>query len=180
MNARPASPDLYLGPLVLQPLLGVYRPGVIVGVDVLFLSDVDPRQLKPVLNIVDWGSGYQALEPMREKTASEAFRKFWKAWGRHFGSLEVMVTDAGTEFGKEFCELAAGRGIITRQIGSRAPWQQGMTERQGGLCSGRGLPNEQGGVGASGNRGCEKQALPPECSSTALRAKSSSPRLFDE
>ena len=34
-----------------------YRPGVIVGVDVLFLPDVDPRQLKPVLNIVDWGSG---------------------------------------------------------------------------------------------------------------------------
>ena len=39
----------------------------------------------------------------------------------------------GTEFGKEFCELAAGRGIVTRQIGSRAPWQQGITERQGGL-----------------------------------------------
>ena len=99
----------------------------------LFLPDVDPRQLKPVLNVVDWGSGYQALEPMREKTAAEAFRKFWKAWGRHFGSPEILVTDAGTEFGREFCELAAGRGIITRQIGSRAPWQQGVTERQGGL-----------------------------------------------
>ena len=110
-----------------------YRPGVIVGVDVLFLPDVDPRQLKPVLNVVDWGSGYQALEPMREKTAAEAFRKFWKAWGRHFGSPEILVTDAGTEFGREFCELAAGRGIIARQIGSRAPWQQGVTERQGGL-----------------------------------------------
>ena len=110
-----------------------YRPGVIVGVDVVFLPDVDPRQLKPVLNIVDWGSGFQALEPMREKTAAEAFRKFWKAWGRHFGAPEVLVTDAGTEFGREFCEMAAGRGIITRQIGSRAPWQQGITERQGGL-----------------------------------------------
>ena len=74
-----------------------YRPGVIVGVDVVFMPDVGPRQLKPVLNIVDWGSGYQALEPMREKTAAEAFRKFWKAWGRHFGAPEVVVTDAGTE-----------------------------------------------------------------------------------
>ena len=35
--------------------------------------------------------------------------------------------------GREFCELAAGRGIVTRQVGSRAPWQQGITERQGGL-----------------------------------------------
>ena len=95
-----------------------YRPGVIVGVDVLFLPDVDPRQLKPVLNVVDWGSGYQALEPMREKTAAEAFRKFWKAWGRHFGSPEILVTDAGTEFGREFCELAAGRGIITGRLGA--------------------------------------------------------------
>ncbi|CAE7216976.1 GIP [Symbiodinium sp. CCMP2592] len=101
-----------------------YRPGVIVGVDVVFFPDVDPRQLKPVLNIIDLGSGYQALEPMREKTAAEAFRKFWKAWGRPFGSPEVLVTDAGTEFGREFCEMAAGRGIVTRQVGSRAPWQQ--------------------------------------------------------
>ena len=170
-----------------------YRPGVIVGVDVLFLPDVDPRQLKPVLNIVDWGSGYQALEPMREKTASEAFRKFWKAWGRHFGSPEVMVTDAGTEFGKEFCELAAGRGIVTRrQIGSRAPWQQGITERQGGLAKllfervrDEVCPTNKRGVGhgASGNRGGEEQALPPERvhpSTAASGTKPSSPRLLDE
>ena len=50
--------------------------GVIVGVDVVFFPDVDPRQLKPVLNIVEWGS---SSEPMREKTAAEAFRKFWQA-----------------------------------------------------------------------------------------------------
>ena len=178
MNARPASPDLYLGPVVLQPLLGVYRPGVIVGVDVLFLSDVDPRQLKPVLNIVDWGSGYQALEPMREKTASEAFRKFWKAWGRHFGSPEVMVTDAGTEFGKEFCELAAGRGIITRQIGSRAPWQPSRRAVFGTRFAQR--------TRRSGRFG--KPRLRKTGSTTGVDllqlngawAKSSFPRLFDE
>ena len=50
--------------------------GVIVGVDVVFFPDVDPRQLKPVLSIVEWGS---SSEPMREKTAAEAFRKFWQA-----------------------------------------------------------------------------------------------------
>ena len=99
----------------------------------MFVPDVDPRKLRPVLNVVDWGSGYQALEPMREKTAEEAWRKFWKCWARHFRPLEIIVTDAGSEFSKEFCRRAADRGIVTRQIGSRAPWQQGITERQGGL-----------------------------------------------
>ena len=76
-----ASLGHYLNPVVLLLLFGVIVQVLLSCVDVLFLPDVDPRQLKPVLNIVDWGSGYQALEPMREKTASEAFRKVLESVG---------------------------------------------------------------------------------------------------
>ena len=62
------------------------RPNMVVGVDVMLVPDVDPKNLKPVLNVVDWGSGYQFPEPLREKSAAEACRKFWKCLGAPFWS----------------------------------------------------------------------------------------------
>lgn len=44
---------------------------------------------------------------------------------------EVVVCDAGKEFSQRFMKIAASHGIVTHQIGARAPWQQGKTERHG-------------------------------------------------
>ena len=47
-------------------------------------------------------------------------------WARTFGPPEV-ITCLG-----EFIKKAAAEGIVVHQIASKAPWQQGKTERHGG------------------------------------------------
>ena len=46
---------------------------------------------------------------------------------------EVVLVDQGREFGKDFGTKVTEAGALLRTIGARAPWQQGRTERHGGL-----------------------------------------------
>lgn len=44
---------------------------------------------------------------------------------------DVIITDPGQEFSKRFMEYAASHGPVTQPTASKAPWQQGKTERHG-------------------------------------------------
>eukprot|EP00913_Durusdinium_trenchii_P032934 g30831.t1 len=94
---------------------------------------LDVRQVRPVLNMVDWATGYQMLEPLDNTQSSHIWEKFYGTWVRTFSVPEVVITDQGREFGKELAEKVSQAGALHRVIGARAPWQQARTERHGGV-----------------------------------------------
>ena len=91
------------------------------------------KQTVPVLNILDWGTNYQMCEVLLGKNPSEVWEAYMSTWARTFGHPEVITCDAGREFLGEFIQKAAAEGIVIHQIASKARWQQGKTERHGGL-----------------------------------------------
>ena len=107
-----------------------------VGVDVVFMPSFDPNKTIPVLNVVDWASCYQCLEPLDNNSSKAAWLAFQRSWCRTFGNPQILVMDQGTEFQKDFMERASQAGSLIRTIGARAPWQQGRTERHGGIAKG--------------------------------------------
>eukprot|EP00435_Cladocopium_sp_Y103_P001618 s5475_g1.t1 len=110
-----------------------YAPGRTVGVDVVFFPGVKPNETIPVLNMTDWGSCYQVLEPLDNTKAEHVWGKFMKSWGRTFGIPEMVVVDQGREFLGAFSSRINEAGAVVKTIGARAPHQQGRTERHGGL-----------------------------------------------
>ena len=113
-----------------------YEANQVVGVDVLYLPWIDPNEQVPVLNIVDWGTCYQILEPVQGMTAEKVWTAFQRGWNRIFGMPRIIVADQGREFIGEFARKAGEHGALLRLIGARAPWQNGRTERQGGVAKG--------------------------------------------
>ena len=110
-----------------------FEPCRMVGVDVVYFPALDVRQTRPVLNIVDWATGYQMLEPLDNTQSQHIWEKFQSTWTRTFSIPEIVIVDQGREFSKDFAERASEAGALLRVIGARAPWQQGKTERHGGL-----------------------------------------------
>ena len=108
-----------------------YEPGKVVGVDVVFLSSLDKRETFPALSMVDWGTGYQMVERLKNMESDHAWRTFLRVWGRVFGVPEILVADLGTEFRGQFVELASQAGALVRHTAARSPWQAGKTERAG-------------------------------------------------
>ena len=108
-----------------------YEPGKVVGVDVVFLRALDPRDTFPCLNITDWGTGYQMVERLKSVDASHTWRTFLRVWGRTFGIPEIMIVDLGPEFRGDFADQAAQSGALIRHTAARSPWQAGKTERSG-------------------------------------------------
>ena len=108
-----------------------YEPGRVIGVDVIFLSSLDKRETFPALNMVDWGTGYQMIERLKNMESDHAWRTFLRVWGRVFGIPEILVADLGNEFRGQFVELASQAGALVRHTAARSPWQAGKTERAG-------------------------------------------------
>lgn len=104
-----------------------------VGVDVVYFPGPNPRENLPVLNITDWGTGYQSLEPLDNMQSEHVWMKFFRSWVRTFGLPQLLVMDQGREFVGPFARRATEHGCLVKVIGARAPWQQGRTERHGGL-----------------------------------------------
>jgi len=104
-----------------------------VGVDVVYFPGPDARQNIPVLNVTDWGTGYQSLEPLDNMQSEHVWMKFYRSWVRTFGLPQLLVMDQGREFVGPFARRATENGCLVKVIGARAPWQQGRTERHGGL-----------------------------------------------
>ena len=109
-----------------------FQPNRVVGVDLIYIPEVGGIGTFPAVSLLDWGTNYQMVERVDSKHAEEVWDKIVTIWFRVFGPPEMMISDPGTEFGKEFQELAAQNGVIFHQTGARAPWQQGRTERHGG------------------------------------------------
>ncbi|CAK9096660.1 Retrovirus-related Pol polyprotein from transposon RE1 (Retro element 1) (AtRE1) [Includes: Protease RE1 [Durusdinium trenchii] len=110
-----------------------YEPNKVLGVDVVHMPGLNPRESRPVLNIIDWGTCFQVLEPLRDLSSMSVWQGFQRGWMRIFGAPEMVVADQGREFIGEFSTRCNENGIITRVIGARAPWQNGCTERHGGI-----------------------------------------------
>ena len=110
-----------------------FEAGHTVGVDVVFFPALEPRQNVPVLNITDWGTGYQSLEPLDSMSSEHVWMKFHQCWIRIFGVPQLAVMDQGREFVGSFSKKLAESGCLVKVIGARSPWQQGRTERHGGL-----------------------------------------------
>ena len=108
-----------------------YEPGRVVGVDIIFLQGLDRRQLFPALNCVDWGTGFQVVERLKNAESDHTWRTFWRVWARFFGMPEVIVADLGNEFRGKFAEFAGEAGALLRHTAARSPWQAGKTERAG-------------------------------------------------
>ena len=57
---------------------------------------------------------------------------FADVWIEHYGWLQLLITDQGTEFtGKNFADYVGGSGCLQHFIDSQSPSQQGRTERAG-------------------------------------------------
>ena len=60
-----------------------------------------------------------------------AFRRLWL---QHYSAPEMVVTDLGPEFiGGSFTAEMGKHAILHHHIDSQSPWQQGRTERAGGV-----------------------------------------------
>eukprot|EP00971_Amphidinium_carterae_P184897 3671113-Amphidinium_carterae.1 len=84
-----------------------------------------------IIHALDWGSGYHQAVRVDQVDASAAFRFFMNHWVKFLGAPKLCITDAGTEFtGKSF--KVGMLGVYQYVCDTRAPWQNGRTERSGG------------------------------------------------
>jgi hypothetical protein len=113
-----------------------FEPGRIIGVDVVFMPSNDPRFIIPVLNVIDWATCYQTLEPLEGRLPETVWKAFMRSWVRAIGMPELVVCDQGRGFMSSFCRKVNEGGAIIHTIGARNPWQQDRTERHGGLAKG--------------------------------------------
>ena len=108
-----------------------YQPNKVLGIDLIYIPAVGGQHLLPALSMLDWGSNYQMVELLPNKEPGTVWQAMWQCWTRTFGLPEVIVCDAGKEFAAEFVKTAAANGVVVFQVGARAPWQNGKTERHG-------------------------------------------------
>lgn len=109
-----------------------YQPSQVLGIDLFYApAPGSGKQTTPVLNMLDWGTNFQMCQVLEGKNPGEVWDACVSTWARTFGHPEVITCDAGREFLGEFINRASDEGIVAHQIGSKAPWQQGKTERRG-------------------------------------------------
>ncbi|CAE7670010.1 GIP [Symbiodinium sp. CCMP2456] len=68
-----------------------YEPGKVVGVDVVFLQGLDPRQSFPALSMVDWGTNYQMVERLRSTESDHTWRTFMRTWALVFRTSLLQI-----------------------------------------------------------------------------------------
>ena len=113
-----------------------YRFNHVVGIDLVQVSPPDGGSKKNFLNIICWGSSYQQVKIVggdNAKTAENVWNTIVDAWLRIFGCPDILVLDPGLEFEGYFAEHAQAYGITILPTDRESPWQNGRTERAGGL-----------------------------------------------
>ena len=107
-----------------------YRFNHVVGVDLVELKNLTGKR-EFWLNVICWGTVFQLVGRVGEfKTPEAVWACFVHTWVRIFGMPEIIVCDPGTEFQSYFTEQVGSRGIAFFPTDSRAPWQNGRTERE--------------------------------------------------
>ena len=100
----------------------------VIGMDLFFIR----RQ--PWLNIVCWGTLYQWVEKLPDKTAETVAKAFMKSWCAHYGAPQMLIVDQGGEFtGRWFVDVISDAGILLHYADVNSPWQNSRTERAGGI-----------------------------------------------
>ena len=100
----------------------------VVGMDLFFIR----RQ--PWLNILCWGTLYQWVEKLNDKSAETVTKAFMKSWCAHYGAPQMLIVDQGGEFtGRWFVDIISDAGILLHYADVNSPWQNSRTERAGGV-----------------------------------------------
>ena len=110
-----------------------YDFNVVVGVDLLFVHGHDDRDEHPILNVTCMGTLYSTFTMVdaHRKGAALVWSSFLKCRLRTFGSPRIM--DQGLGFQGNFIDGLESHGIQPSLIDREAPFQNGVTERRGGL-----------------------------------------------
>eukprot|EP00435_Cladocopium_sp_Y103_P075941 s33_g70.t1 len=109
----------------------------VVGVDLIQIN-VEGIGEYLLLNCLCWGTDLQIAEPVEDKQAETVYRAFAKAWMAHYGPPALVVADQGREFvGQQFSDQLGQLGVPIHYINARAPWENGRTERAGGILKSR-------------------------------------------
>lgn len=137
------------------PLHPVAKPAALldfneaVAIDIIFL---DNQQSKGnlALNMVDIGSSYQVVAPLRNRKSDTVLRVFLKYWVNWAGPPGRLVLDLDTAFADSFADLTSDLAISMRAAAGQAHWQKGIAERYGSswkscwekLCVAEGIRDE--------------------------------------
>jgi len=124
-----------------QPRPTSARPGhlsralefnMVVGVDLCFFRFND--ETITLLNCLCWGSNFQIVAICPGRTAEDVSVTFWNEWIKHYGAPQLIIADRGSEFLSEtFQEAIGGFGIAIHYTDPESPWQNGRTEKAGGI-----------------------------------------------
>eukprot|EP00435_Cladocopium_sp_Y103_P027783 s3983_g6.t2 len=105
----------------------------VVGID---LIQINVPQIGDywMLNCLCWGTDMQIVEIAKDKQASTVLEAFCRAWIAHYGPPALVVADQGREFiGHQFTDYLGQMGVPVHFINARSPWENGRTERAGGI-----------------------------------------------
>ena len=100
-----------------------------IGVDVVYLPTIGQRS-RPALNIIDWGTKFQMVLPLKSKQPHE-IREAYRHWLRFFGAPQTIALDLGKEFKGVFAQRAETDGSFLDPASVEAPYQRAITERHG-------------------------------------------------
>ena len=78
------------------------------------------------------------MEPIVNKQANTVFVEFSRSWIAHYGPAALLVADQGREFiGHQFADALGQMGVPIYYTNARSPWENGRTERAGGIFKSR-------------------------------------------
>ncbi|CAE7937667.1 GIP [Symbiodinium sp. KB8] len=104
----------------------------VVGVDLFFIDR------KIFLNMICWGTNYQVVEIIEDKSSASVALAMARSWLAHYGSPMMVICDQGTEFtGKDFVDLMTDNGTVVHFTDTASPWQNSRTEKAGGIFKSR-------------------------------------------
>ena len=110
----------------------------VVGIDLLKVNVPTIEKEYLMMNCLCWGTDLQIVEPLANKQASTVFLEFSRSWIAHYGPPSLLVADQGREFiGQQFAESLAHLGVPIYYTNARSPWENGRTERAGGIFKSR-------------------------------------------
>ena len=108
----------------------------VVGIDLLQVNVPNLGEYL-LLNCLCWGSDLQVLEVVDTKHSETVYKTFANVWLMHYGPPGLLITDQGREFLGDFAEKVNQLGIPHHHIDARSPWQNGRTEKAGGVFKSR-------------------------------------------
>ena len=104
----------------------------VVGLDLFFLDR------RTFLNMVCWGTNFQLVELIGDKSSSTVTTTFAQSWLAHYGPPAMVICDQGTEFtGQDFINLMSDNATVVHFTDTASPWQNSRTEKAGGVFKSR-------------------------------------------